>query len=59
MKKEYISPEFNAVRFNAEDIICTSTEPAPAQLKTLDGTDGLSVAKIADKTINVFGDTIE
>lgn len=59
MKKEYISPKFNAVRFNSEDIICTSTEPAPAQLKTLDGTDGLSVAKIADQQINVFGDTIE
>lgn len=59
MKKEYISPEFNAVCLNSEDIICTSTEPAPVQLKTLDSTEGLSVAKIADQQINVFGDTIE
>ena len=54
MKKEYISPEFNAVRFNSEDIICTSTEPT-STLKTLDGVSGLEVAKIADKTIDVFG----
>ena len=56
MKKEYISPEFNAVRFNSEDIICTSTEPTPAKLNTLEDTAGLSVAQIADQKINVFGE---
>lgn len=54
MKKEYISPEFNAVRFNAEDIICTSTEPTV--LKSLTDNAALKVAQIEDKTINVFGE---
>lgn len=54
MKKEYISPEFNAVRFNAEDIIRTSTETAA--LKSLTDNTALKVAQIEDKTINVFGE---
>lgn len=55
MKKNYISPEFNAVRFNAEDIIRTSAEPTEvATPKTLVGTDGLNVAQVADQPIDVF-----
>lgn len=53
MKKEYISPEFNAVRLNSEDIICTSTEPTA--LKSLTNTATLKVAQIEDKQIDVFG----
>lgn len=55
MKKEYISPEFNTVHLNSEDIIRTSAEPT-STLKTLDGVSGLEVAKIADQTIDVFGE---
>lgn len=54
MKKEYISPEFNAVRFNSEDIIRTSMEPTA--LKSLTDNAALKVAQIEDKTINVFGE---
>ena len=54
MKKEYISPEFNAVRFNSEDIIRTSTEPTA--LKSLTDNAALKVAQIEDKTINVVGE---
>ena len=58
MKKDYISPEFKAVRFNSEDIICTSTEQitVTAVPKSLANTAGLKVAQIEDKTINVFGE---
>ena len=54
MKKEYISPEFNAVRLNSEDIICTSTETAA--LKSLTDNAALKVAQIEDKQIDVFGE---
>ena len=54
MKKEYISPEFNAVRFNGEDIIRTSTEPTV--LKSLTDNAALKVAQIEDKQIDVFGE---
>ena len=56
MKKEYISPEFNAVRFNSEDIIRTSA--GQTSLETLNGVEGLKVAQIEDRTINVFNDTV-
>ena len=56
MKKDYISAEFKAVRFNSEDIICTSTEQitVTAVPKSLANTAGLKVAQIEDQTIDVF-----
>ena len=55
MKKEYISPEFKAVRFNSEDIICTSAEPTDKeQPKTMTVEQGFTVANVADQTIDVF-----
>lgn len=56
MKKDYISPEFNAVRFNSEDIICTSTEQitVTAVPKSLANIAGLKVAQMEDQTIDVF-----
>ena len=54
MKKDYISPEFKAVRFNAEDIICTSTEPIT--VNKVPKTTFANAAVVADKQIDVFGE---
>ena len=53
MKKEYISPEFNAVRFNSEDIICTSTEQIT--VTDIPKTTFANAAVVADQQIDVFG----
>ena len=52
MKKEYITPEISAVRFNTEDIIRTSNAITKTEMpKAFTG-----AAQVADQPINVFGE---